>query len=92
MNDCQLTVAPFFQCCCKCVYHLKDKYRCTEENHKRGICFQQKGWVCAPPDADFVESDWPEHSCGCELYTTKEDLEKEDKDYEEWFFDQLNKI
>jgi hypothetical protein len=81
MSECQLTVGPFFQCCCKCVFHLQEYHRCTLENHEKGLCFKPKPdkWVCAPPELNGVFTDWPEHSCGCELYTTEETLKKEEE-------------
>ena len=77
MNECQLTVEPFFQCCCQCKYRIVDHYRHTPENHRNVLCFKPKGWICCPPldlngngDGGAI-SDWEEHSCGCEMFNDK---------------------
>ena len=76
MPMCQMNVEPFFQCCCKCVYHLSVNYHCTtspQMRHDVGgcCCSVQKGWACVAPDFNRVFDSWPEHSCGCELFTPK---------------------
>ena len=80
MTKCQLTVAPFYQCCCRCRHHLPVHYHCTtvqqptEEQKKvaggdgRCVCGVQKGWACVLPEHHRVYDNWPEHGCGCELY------------------------
>lgn len=44
------------------------------------VCSIQKGWACVPPEEnpqdERIHDNWSEHSCGCELHTTKADLEK----------------
>ena len=42
----------------------------------RCVCGIQKGWACVCPMSDAVYDNWLEHSCGCELHTTKEEDEK----------------
>lgn len=84
-TPCQLTVEPFFQCCCNCVYHRPIHFHCctepkpTEEQKKasghdggRCVCGVIKGWACVGPDSERVYDNWGEHSCGCELYTERE--------------------
>ena len=76
MSECQLKVAPFYQCCCNCIFHLEVNYPCNKENHEKGICYTHKGWACVCPTMSEVTTrvldDWEEHSCGCELYTPKD--------------------
>jgi hypothetical protein len=90
---CQLTVEPFKQCCCKCAYHLPVHFHCTTEPKPEKLpegpegscaCGVQKGWACVSPESGRVYDNWPEHSCGCEVYTTQEDLEKQKKSTEVW--------
>ena len=69
MSDCALSA--WKQCCCTCVFHIRDHYVCTPENHAKGICYSPKGWICVPPEGGPAISDWPQHSCGCELHTSK---------------------
>ena len=90
-TTCQLNAESFYQCCCKCVYHRPIHFHCctepkpTEEEKKATgvegscVCGVQKGWACTCPMSDRIYDNWPEHSCGCELYTTKEDKEKWEK-------------
>jgi len=71
---CQLGVGPFFQCCCNCKLRLTDYKHCTI--HGRGAdgccCHEVKGYVCiAFASEGIVHSEWPEHSCGCELYSPR---------------------
>lgn len=73
--ECQLDKKPFFQCCCKCVWH----YRIYNRNFEL-----TDNWVCLFVD-DFSEDGKPngkyhifeseEHSCGCECYMTDEKTE-----------------
>ena len=84
MSECQLTVAPFYQCCCKCIYHKRIHFHCctepkpTDEQMKTAgvtgkcVCSVPKDWACVPPESDVIYDNWGEHSCGCEYYTTKE--------------------
>lgn len=68
------------QCCCNCEYHLRDYYHCSTHRELRNalkvdqcICSLPKGWVCAgfafAEGLGQVNSEWPEHSIGCELYS-----------------------
>lgn len=79
MNECQLDKEPFFQCCCVCKHHIEDFYQCTIQPGLRAsieketgkatcICGIHKGWVCIAPIFHHAHSDWPEHSCGCEMF------------------------
>ncbi len=73
-EECQLNEAPFYQCCCKCKFHLQVMHHCTtaaEKIHKNiGCCCNiQKGWACVNPEFGVVYDNWPEHSCGCEYFT-----------------------
>lgn len=78
--DCQLNVAPFYQCCCTCkfrvpavkrwpwwLYRIIRKLQLT-----RFSLIRRTGWACVAYDLSHVEINWPEHSCGCELHTVKE--------------------
>jgi hypothetical protein len=81
--DCQMDVEPMKQCCCNCAFHLPVHFHCctsltlSAEQKKaagvegRCVCGVQKGWACVQPDGGRVYDNWPEHSCGCELYTPK---------------------
>jgi hypothetical protein len=83
---CQKEVEPFKQCCCGCENHLPTHEHCTtnpamrqEAMKKAGgpacICGVQNGWACVPPmpegEKRVVYTNWPEHSCGCELHTPR---------------------
>jgi len=82
-SGCQMKEAPFYQCCCNCIYLKAVHYHCcteptpTEEQKieagitGRCVCGVQKGWACAMPESDRIYDNWPRHSCGCELYTPK---------------------
>lgn len=82
-SNCQLTEAPFYQCCCQCTYHKPIYYHCctepkpSEEQKKeagiegRCVCGVQKGWACSPLGEDGVYDNWPEHSVGCEMFNQK---------------------
>lgn len=74
MSDCQLTDAPFFQCCCNCTFRLTDYKHCSIHGRKDGkcICSEVKGYVCTGfANEGIAHSEWPEHSCGCEMYDPK---------------------
>lgn len=80
--DCQLNVEPFFQCCCTCVYRLPVHHHCCtspkpdpKTHEGRCVCGVQKGWACVAPEFGRVYDNWPEHSCGCEMHTTRESLQ-----------------
>ena len=76
MSDCQMKEPPFYQCCCDCIYHWQDFHHCTTKVDKESgcVCDQPKGWICVMPrltqDSERVHSGWPEHSVGCEMYTS----------------------
>lgn len=78
-NDCQMTVEPFYQCCCNCNFHFPVNFHCcTEPKPDKSLhpdskccCSVQKGWACFPQDSKEIYDNWPEHSCGCEMYTPK---------------------
>ena len=85
--ECQLE-GEFKQCCCNCVNHRPVHHHCTttkgEELEslrtqigRKCVCGVQKGWSCAPPEHEgIIYDNWDEHSVGCEMYTTKEDVER----------------
>lgn len=77
-NDCWLEKEPFFQCCCKCIYRVDVKLHCHDEHDKSGcICGVQTGFACTGFESEnVIHANWPEHSIGCEMYTTKEQAEK----------------
>lgn len=77
-NECWLNKLPFYQCCCKCKYHIED-YSHPETDRKP--IFHIRGYICLAPEITEGKgafSGWPKHSIGCELYTPKEN-EKEDE-------------
>lgn len=75
------------QCCCTCAYHWEDHLHCTHDRHltfdistldeQQGcICNIQRGWICANPEFyPHANSNWPEHSIGCECYTNRDELQ-----------------
>ncbi len=77
----------FVQCCCNCVHHIPVHFHCgikpePEQKKSAGVdgrcvCKVQKGWACANPEMERIYDNWPEHSCGCECYTTAEDLKRD---------------
>jgi len=74
-KGCWLKSPPFYQCCCTCVSHVVDHHYHSPELHKKGLCFKAKGYICLAPGLGAT-SDWPKHSVGCELHTTKEEEAK----------------
>jgi hypothetical protein len=59
--SCQLTVGPFYQCCCSCIYHVSTAFHCctnpkpdgidennikTKDNQRMCVCETQKGYAC----------------------------------------------
>lgn len=74
---CQLATEPFYQCCCNCTSRLTDYKHCSIHGRVSGkcVCSEVKGYVCAGFAFDEgegrVHSEWPEHSCGCELYSAR---------------------
>jgi hypothetical protein len=83
-NECWMTVEPFYHCCCQCAYHLEDHLHCshdrrltfdisTLEEEKGCICHIQRGWICAAPEMyPEANSNWPEHSIGCECFVNRD--------------------
>ena len=81
MNWCGLDDPEFNQCCCNCIFHLPIHYHCCVDRKLRHqirkitekntcICSIQKGWACVCPETKRVYDNWPEHSVGCECYTS----------------------
>lgn len=67
-NPCQMTEPPFYQCCCNCKHRVMAMPKVNTEG--------EPGFACAVPmsmEGDpfrrMVFVNWPEHSCGCELYS-----------------------
>ena len=72
MSECAISTDG--QCCCQCAHHIPThKHCCTDPDRKSGTCScgEQTGWACVPPEFDRAYPGWPEHSCGCELFTQK---------------------
>lgn len=74
-KDCQLNVAPFYQCCCNCSYHKPVHYNCVTRPKPKKllrdgkcVCGVFKSWACCVPEDDRIYDNWGLHSCGCELY------------------------
>ena len=74
--QCWKTQAPFFQCCCQCVFRVKDFSHPTSDGKPAS---RFKSYVCIGlliEDRFHVESgvhsEWPEHSCTCEMYQKRE--------------------
>ncbi|KKQ10204.1 MAG: hypothetical protein US20_C0002G0005 [Candidatus Pacebacteria bacterium GW2011_GWF1_36_5] len=85
MNDtCYLDVdKKWNQCCCKCVHHLPTHLSCgnvvSQGDHKC-VCDIQIGWACTiemvmveKGEIPRIQINWPEHSCGCEMYEKRSD-------------------
>jgi hypothetical protein len=81
--DCQLNVAPFFQCCCTCKYRVPANRRWPWwlvrtlrflRLPRLPLFMPGKQWACVNYDLSGVETHWPEHSCGCEMHTPREVL------------------
>jgi hypothetical protein len=87
MIKCQKNEPPFKQCCCECI-HLKATHNhCTTNKPLRNqlngkcICNIVNGYACTVnPNRLYIN--WPRHSPGCELHTTKE----------KWLNDNANKF
>jgi hypothetical protein len=88
-TECQLSEEPFNQCCCVCAHHLADYYHCHDTvlrnrlakhyGSDKCICDIQRGWICVVRLDDLrAHSEWPEHSCGCEMFsdTRKKEADK----------------
>jgi len=61
------------QCCCKCARHLAVHHHCCTSPKPEGVtgCVCHKGWACIMPEEGVIYDNWPEHSCGCELFEMK---------------------
>lgn len=80
--DCQLGVPPFYQCCCTCKFRVPSHRRWPYWLVKTfdilhlprlSLWMPGKKWACVAYDLSHVETNWPEHSCGCELHTPAPD-------------------
>ncbi len=68
----------FVQCCCNCKYHVPT-YRRWPWWIRRTfqilrlprlpLFMPGNKWACVAYDLSHVETHWPAHSCGCEIYT-----------------------
>ena len=60
------------QCCCNCSLHVEICKPWTNCGNPPGgcDCGTRKEWGCAAflPEGKII-GDWPEHSCGCEMYS-----------------------
>lgn len=74
-SGCTLQDPELMQCCCNCVHLRAVHYHCCTTPKPDGVtgcvCGVQKGWACAMPEHDRIYDNWPQHSCGCELYTAR---------------------
>ena len=74
--ECTLNDPEWSQCCCQCVYRVPTHYHCsfpparTDKDKGKCGCEKQVGWACVAPELR-VYVNWPEHKCGCELFTDK---------------------
>ena len=72
-SGCTLQDPDMMQCCCNCAHLRAVHYHCCTTPKPDGVtgcvCGVQKGWACAMPEHDRIYDNWPQHSCGCELYT-----------------------
>lgn len=72
---CQLTAEPFSQCCCNCRFRLTDYKHCSIHGQPAGkcVCSEVKGYICTGllGEGGRAHSEWPKHSCGCELYDAR---------------------
>ena len=76
MRECTLNNPEIHQCCCNCEHHVADYHHCNTSPELRAsegrcICSQQRGWICLAPELESVYSSWPEHSVGCEMYSSR---------------------
>jgi len=92
---CGLDDPKWKQCCCDCYHHVAVHYHCTTEpkpdkslhSDSKCCCSVQKGWACilgaiyrGEEDHVRIYDNWPEHSVGCEMYSTKKKrINHEDK-------------
>ena len=76
MEKCTLNDPEIKQCCCNCEYHWKVNKHCstqtTKENRDKEncCCNELKGYACVVREG-VVYDNWPKHSVGCEMYTSK---------------------
>lgn len=74
-SGCTLKDPELMQCCCNCVHLRAVHYHCCTLPKPDGVtgcvCGVQKGWACVMPEHDRIYDNWPQHSCGCELYTAR---------------------
>lgn len=79
MTECCINDKPFYQCCCKCKFHIPLRSHPWVDDKP---CTNIDGYLCTAGIHDRHINKSNEHSCGCELYMEKED---EDllKDYTE---------
>ena len=87
-SGCTLKDPELMQCCCNCVHLRAVHYHCCTEPKPTDaqksaagiegccVCGVQKGWACAMPEHERIYDNWPQHSCGCELYTARTPNEK----------------
>jgi hypothetical protein len=77
-NECWLEREPFYQCCCTCINRVSVNLHCHEEHDREGcICGTHTGFACTGFENEgLIQANWPEHSIGCEMHTTKEQAEK----------------
>lgn len=50
--------------------------RCVCGVQKTEVGGKQLNYACVAPEFGRVYENWGEHSCGCELHTTKEEIDK----------------
>jgi len=75
-SGCTLQDPDMMQCCCNCAHLRAVHYHCCTTPKPDGVtgcvCGVQKGWACHNPEMDGrIYDNWPQHSCGCELYTAR---------------------
>jgi hypothetical protein len=81
-TKCQLTLEPFYQCCCTCHSQV--------EVHKNDAEMTVIGYACLlPMDIDEeltsgVIFNKQKHSCGCECFCDKRVFEAQYKRFETW--------
>lgn len=88
-TECQKKEGPLFQCCCDCIYLRAVHYHCCTEpkpseaerkkfkSTGRCVCGVRKGFACCNPELDSrIYDNWPKHSGGCEMHTTKRQFRK----------------
>lgn len=85
LSKCWMEKEPFKQCCCTCKFHVPTYEHCETNPNLRNqvsklarkitcICGVTNGFACVPPEMDGkIYINWPEHSCGCEMYRKKEE-------------------